>query len=565
MADGAPEDRTAPIEVAAPTAPASGGVPASAGPGGSPASAPGPGPEVAAPGPEVAPPGPEVAAPAPGPEALAAPPDEVDIGRRRFFRQLASDVFQATATVVGAANVLQQTSMQAASAILDPDAAFAGTTAPAGAIGVGATGAAGSAATAARPAPTGFRTAFRLGEDSLILVDQRRLPGELHEIECRTGADVAWAIREMVVRGAPAIGQSAAYGLSLTATRVADLKPYARAATIRAAGSALRLARPTAINLAWAVDRMLVRLEVVDATTEDGAVIAAAMRAEADAICAEATRDHGLLAEHGLALLPRPLDRPVRVLTHCNTGPLACGQFGTALGVVQAAVHAGREIHVHVDETRPYLQGARLTAWELEQAGVPYTLAADAAAGAMLASGRIDAVLVGADRIAANGDTANKIGTYPLAVLAAHHGVPFYVCAPLNSVDLATPEGGGITIEERAASEVLAFAGTRVAPPGATAWNPAFDVTPAGLISAIVTEAGALVPPFGPALEAAVTARRRADAEATSSEGVAPTLDPVVTARRRADAEAAATHEAAPDPETATATDPVAATATVAD
>ena len=283
-------------------------------------------------------------------------------------------------------------------------------------IGVGATGATGSAATPARLAPTGFRTAFRLGEDSLILVDQRRLPGELHEIECRTGADVAWAIREMVVRGAPAIGQSAAYGLSLTATRVADLKPYARAATIRAAGNALRLARPTAVNLSWAVDRMLARLEAVDATTEDGAVIAAAMRAEADAICAEATRDHGLLAEHGLALLPRPLDRPVRVLTHCNTGPLACGQFGTALGVVQAAVHAGREIHVHVDETRPYLQGARLTAWELEQAGVPYTLAPDAAAGAMLASGRIDAILVGADRVAANGDTANKIGTYPLAV-----------------------------------------------------------------------------------------------------------------------------------------------------
>ncbi len=523
MADGAPEDRSAPVEAAAATAPAVEIVvpAATAGPGATPAT--------------VSRPVDEVAAPAPGPEARAAPPDEVDIGRRRFFRQLASDVFQATATVVGAANVLQQTSMQAASAILDPDAAFAGTAGAGGGIAAGGSGpgaATGSASgSAARPAPTGFRTAFRLGEDSLILVDQRRLPGELHEIECRTGADVAWAIREMVVRGAPAIGQSAAYGLSLTATRVADLKPYARAATIRAAGSALRLARPTAVNLAWAVDRMLARLEVVDATTEDGAAIAAAMRAEADAICAEATRDHGLLAEHGLALLPRPLDRPVRVLTHCNTGPLACGQFGTALGVVQAAVHAGREIHVHVDETRPYLQGARLTAWELEQAGVPYTLAPDAAAGSMLASGRIDAVLVGADRIAANGDTANKIGTYPLAVLAAHHGVPFYVCAPLNSVDLATPDGSGITIEERAASEVLDFAGTRIAPPGATAWNPAFDVTPADLISAIVTEAGALRPPFGPALEQAVTDRRRADAEAgTVPASAASTSVPVAVA-----------------------------------
>jgi methylthioribose-1-phosphate isomerase len=488
MADGAPEDRTTTVEAATPAATA------------------------------------EVAAPVP--TAVESPPDEVDLGRRRFFRQLASDVFHATATVVGAANVLQQTSMQAASAILDPDTALAGTAAATGAAGAAGAGNGGTAGSpspgpGARPAPTGFRTAFRLGEDSLILVDQRRLPGELHEIDCRTGADVAWAIREMVVRGAPAIGQAAAYGLSLTATRVAELKPYARSATIRAAGSALRLARPTAVNLGWAVDRMLALLEVVDATTEDGAVVAAALRAEADAICAEATRDHGLLAEHGLALLPRPLDRPLRVLTHCNTGPLACGQFGTALGVVQAAVHAGREIHVHVDETRPYLQGARLTAWELEQAGVPYTLAPDAAAGAMLASGRIDAVLVGADRIAANGDTANKIGTYPLAVLAAHHGVPFYVCAPLNSVDLATPDGSGIPIEERAASEVLAFAGTRVAPPGATAWNPAFDVTPAGLISAIVTEAGALVAPFGPAIEAAVTARREDDA-AVAREPTAP-------------------------------------------
>ncbi len=496
MADGAPEDRTAPVDAA----------------------------EVAA----------EVAAPAAG--TVAPPPDEVDIGRRRFFRQLASDVFQATATVVGAANVLQQTSMQAASAILDPDAAFVGTTGTAGVIEpTGSTGVPGGGA-AARPAPTGFRTAFRLGDESLILVDQRRLPGELHEIECRTGADVAWAIREMVVRGAPAIGQSAAYGLSLTATRVADLKPYARGATIRAAGNALRLARPTAVNLGWAVDRMLARFEVVDATTEDGAVIASTLRAEADAICAEATRDHGLLAEHGLALLPRPLDRPVRVLTHCNTGPLACGQFGTALGVVQAAVHAGREIHVHVDETRPYLQGARLTAWELEQAGVPYTLAPDAAAGAMLASGRIDAILVGADRIAANGDTANKIGTYPLAVLAAHHGVPFYVCAPLNSVDLATADGSGIPIEERAASEVLAFGGTRVAPPGATAWNPAFDVTPAGLISAIVTEAGALLPPFGPALEGAIVARRRADAGPDGAPRAPdPDPEPVASATPAAD------------------------------
>jgi methylthioribose-1-phosphate isomerase len=438
-------------------------------------------------------------------EVDGAAPAGVDVGRRRFFRQLAADVFQATATVVGAANALQQQSIQAASAILDPDAIATELAADQDAAALGD-----------RPA-RGFRTAFRLDTDRLILVDQRQLPARIAEIECRTGADVAWAIREMVVRGAPAIGQAAAYGLALTARRAIELKPFARRATIRAAATALRDARPTAVNLGWAVDRMLARMEAVGSLQDDGSIIADALWLEADAICAEATRDHSLLAEHGLARLPVPVDRPLRVLTHCNTGPLAAGQFGTALGVVQAAVHAGRQIHVYVDETRPYLQGARLTAWELEQAGVPYTLIADVAAGALLASGTIDAVLVGADRVAANGDTANKIGTYPLAALAARHRVPFYVCAPISSVDLETPDGQAIPIEERSPSEVLAFGGVRIAPPGATVWNPAFDVTPAELISAVVTEEGALVAPFGPALAAAVEAKRARSAPAVNA------------------------------------------------
>ncbi|MDP9482537.1 MAG: S-methyl-5-thioribose-1-phosphate isomerase [Chloroflexota bacterium] len=437
------------------------------------------------------------------------PPPGVDLGRRRFFRQLAADVFQATATVVGAASALQQQSMQAANAILDPEAAALAANTSAAAPGDG-------------PA-RGFRTAFRLDTDRLILVDQRELPARIAEIECRTGGDVTWAIREMVVRGAPAIGQAAAYGLALTAGRAVDLRPFARRATIRAAATALRNARPTAANLGWAIDRMLARLEAVGSLEDDGSIIADALRAEADAICAEATRDHGLLAEHGLARLPTPVDRPLQVLTHCNTGPLACGQFGTAMGVVQAAVHAGRQIHVHVGETRPYLQGARLTAWELEQAGVPYTLIADSAAGALLASGAIDAVLVGADRVAANGDTANKIGTYPLAALAARHRVPFYVCAPLSSVDLETVDGSAIPIEERSPGEILSFGGVRVAPPGAMVWNPAFDVTPADLISAIVTEEGALVAPFGPALAAAVEAKRARSAPAAAPSQAAST------------------------------------------
>jgi methylthioribose-1-phosphate isomerase len=239
----------------------------------------------------------------------------------------------------------------------------------------------------------------------------------------------------------------------------------------------------------------------------NGVEIAAAMRAEADRIVFEATDDHGRLAEHGLATLPETGGREVNVLTHCNTGPLACGQFGTALGIVQAAHHAERPIHVWVDETRPYLQGARLTAWELAQAGVRHTLIPDVAAGGLLAAGRVDAILVGADRVAANGDTANKVGTYPLAVLAARHGVPFYVCAPISSVDLDTPDGAAIPIEERAAREVTEVRGRQVAPVGTVVWNPAFDITPAELITGIVTEEGVLRPPFGPSLATAVASR----------------------------------------------------------
>ena len=195
---------------------------------------------------------------------------------------------------------------------------------------------------------------------------------------------------------------------------------------------------------------MMARYEQIGDLSDDGGVIADAMRAEADRIVLEATTDHGRMAGFGLAELPQPEDRPVRILTHCNTGPLACGQFGTALGIVQAAHHAGRPVHVWVDETRPYLQGARLTAWELAQAGVPHTLIADMAAGHLMARGEVDVVIVGADRVAANGDTANKIGTYTLAVLAARHGIPFFVCAPTTSIDLATPDGAAIPIEERA-------------------------------------------------------------------------------------------------------------------
>ena len=258
----------------------------------------------------------------------------------------------------------------------------------------------------------------------------------------------------------------------------------------------------------------MARYEALDAASASGPDIAEAMRAEADEIVAEATDDHGRLADAGLEILPDVGDRPLRLLTHCNTGPLACGQYGTALGVIQAAHHAERPLHVWVDETRPYLQGARLTAWELAQAGVPHTLIPDVAAGGLMASGEVDAILVGADRVAANGDTANKVGTYSLAVLAAHHGIPIYVCAPLSSVDLATPDGAAIPIEERPADEVTMIRGVRIAPEGTAVRNPSFDVTPAALISGIVTDEGVLRAPFGPALVDAMA--RRAERRAAT-------------------------------------------------
>jgi methylthioribose-1-phosphate isomerase len=267
-------------------------------------------------------------------------------------------------------------------------------------------------------------------------------------------------------------------------------------------------ARPTAVNLRWAVERVMARFNEVGDLSEDGDAIASAMRAEADAIVMEATIDHGRLATFGLAVLPTPQDRPVRVLTHCNTGPLACGQFGTALGVVQAAYHADRPIYVWVPETRPYLQGARLTTWELAQAGVPHALIPDVAAGHLMARGEVDVILVGADRVAANGDTANKIGTYTLAVVAARHRIPFYVCAPTSSVDLATPDGSAIVIEERKALEVLEIRGVRIAPAGTPVRNPAFDVTPAELITGIVTDEGVVRAPFEAGLRDATDAAR---------------------------------------------------------
>jgi len=311
----------------------------------------------------------------------------------------------------------------------------------------------------------------------LRLLDQCALPEQVRYVSCGSVAEVVDAIRRLVVRGAPALGATGAYGVALAAS--AERTP----AAVRRAAARLKAARPTAVNLAWGVEQAL-------AAAEAGGPGAALARAET--IAAEDVAANRALGRHGAALIPPH----GRVLTHCNAGALACVGYGTALGVVRAAAEAGRAPSVWVDETRPVLQGARLTAWELGRLGIEHTLVADAMAGSLMAGGEVDLVLVGADRVAANGDVANKIGTYSLAVLARHHHVPMVVAAPTATIDLATATGADIPIEERAPDEVTQVGGVRTAPRGTRALNRAFDVTPARLVTAIVTERGIARSPY---------------------------------------------------------------------
>jgi len=323
-------------------------------------------------------------------------------------------------------------------------------------------------------------------EGKVILLDQTLLPAEERYLEMSDWREVAEAIRNMRVRGAPSIGIAAAYGVALAAGTADDT-----ASEIERACEELSRTRPTAVNLFWAIDRMkrMARETGPDELEE-------ALLAEAAAIAAEQDAADHAIGELGAALLPDKC----RVLTHCNAGGLATYSFGTALGVVKAAHRGGKDIFVWVDETRPLLQGARLTAWELQKEGVDMAVICDDMAGHVISRGEVDAVVVGADRIAANGDTANKIGTYTLAVLADRHDIPFYVAAPVSTLDLALSSGAAIPIEERDATEVTEIRGEMIAPQGAPARNFAFDVTPAELISAIITEEGVVRPPYEAAL-----------------------------------------------------------------
>ncbi|WP_394755488.1 S-methyl-5-thioribose-1-phosphate isomerase [Rhodoferax sp.] len=333
---------------------------------------------------------------------------------------------------------------------------------------------------------------LRWVEGHLEMIDQRVLPARFEYVRYTSAAEVAQGIRAMVVRGAPAIGCAAAYGIALESMVLRHLSPDAFASGMERGFEVLAASRPTAVNLFWALDRMrrvwqanqqLSVAEVVDC-----------LIAEAQEIAVEDVRINRAMGAHGAALLADG----ARVLTHCNAGALATAGHGTALGVIRSAVDAGKRISVIADETRPFLQGARLTAWEMVQEKIPVTLITDNMAGHLMSRGDIDAVVVGTDRVAANGDVANKIGTYMVAVLAQRHGIPFYVACPLSTIDLTIADGAAIPIEERAADEVTGFRDCQWAAKGVQVRNPAFDVTPAELVTALITEKGVVMRPDQP-------------------------------------------------------------------
>jgi methylthioribose-1-phosphate isomerase len=342
-----------------------------------------------------------------------------------------------------------------------------------------------------------FKTVARAPQ-GVRLLDQRKLPGETVYLTFGTPEATAEAIRAMVVRGAPAIGVAAAFGMAVAASAAVALPPREFDAALDRARAALAASRPTAVNLFWALDRMAAAAGRARAEGSANERIAAILEREAQAVHDEDLDACRAIGRHGAALVP---DRAT-VLTHCNAGGLATAGYGTALGVIRGAIDAGKAVRVIADETRPFLQGARLTAWELMQDGIETALIADGAAGSLMRRRMIDLVVVGADRIAANGDVANKIGTYPIAVLAKENGVPFYVAAPTSTIDLGCPDGDAIPIEERDPREVTELFGTPIAPAGVGVLNPAFDVTPQRYVTALVTERGIARPPYAASLAA---------------------------------------------------------------
>ncbi len=332
--------------------------------------------------------------------------------------------------------------------------------------------------------------------DTVMILDQRKLPGHTVFIPCRDMRRVIYCIQTLATRGAPAIGVAAAMGLALAARAIRVKDPARFRARFRERAEVMRAARPTAVNLSWAVDRCLA---LVESGPDEVDALKDLLKRESQRMLEEDVAINRAMGRHGAELVPDG----ATVLTHCNAGSLATGGYGTALGVVYAAKEAGKKVSLIADETRPLLQGARLTAWEMVSEGIPVQVAVDGAVGAIMAKGLVDLVVVGADRIAMNGDVANKIGTFNVALQAQRHGVPFYVAAPLSTIDPRAESGADIPIEERDPGEVLTLAGRRIAPQGAGALNFAFDVTPHDLVTAIITEVGVLRPPFGETLRQA--------------------------------------------------------------
>jgi methylthioribose-1-phosphate isomerase len=338
--------------------------------------------------------------------------------------------------------------------------------------------------------------------DVVVMIDQRKLPAQEVYVRCKSASDVARAIKTMVIRGAPAIGVAAAMGLALGMRKSSATGTQKFAAEFQKSCDLMAATRPTAVNLFWAIERMKRCFAEAAQAGESVDQIKDRLEREAQLIHDEDVASCRAMGAHGAEVVPAD----ARVLTHCNAGALATAGYGTALGVIRGAVEQGKRVAVYADETRPFLQGARLTAWELVRDGIPTTVITDNMTAALMRKVPIDLVVVGADRIAANGDTANKIGTYGVAVLAREHKVPFYVAAPLSTIDLNTPDGDHIPIEERNAREVSHVGSSQLAPEGASIWNPAFDVTPHQYIAGIITERGIFRPPYIESLKRAFEA-----------------------------------------------------------
>jgi methylthioribose-1-phosphate isomerase len=358
-------------------------------------------------------------------------------------------------------------------------------------------------------------------EGAVVMIDQRKLPSQEVYVHCKTAPEVARAIKTMVIRGAPAIGVAAAMGIALGMRKSKAQGTKQFAVEFTKLCDLMAGTRPTAVNLFWAIARMKRTFAAGVQAGESTDELRTRLEREAQLIHDEDVESCKVMGRFGADLVPAN----ARILTHCNAGALATAGYGTALGVIRAAAERGKVVQVFADETRPFLQGARLTAWELLRDNVPTTIITESMAGPLMKRGEVDFIVVGADRIAANGDVANKIGTYTVAMMAHAHGVPFYVAAPLSTIDLDTPDGDGIPIEQRNPREITHFGSTRVAPDGAGIWNPCFDITPASLVTGIITERGIARPPYGQSLKGLFEGQRPKAEGPGSPESPGPQAD----------------------------------------